>query len=387
MSKNDDSGYSILLLIGLIVGAIYLLYLLVIFSAKVFVYIGFNSLFYLDNILHAPFINPIIIWGILGLLAGSTIGAFIGIRKYKLVSTLILYPLGVLFLFLLIMGLINKPLSDRNQDLKSTTTSSSSSIAQESIQVQNRSSLTEPRDQVHSNSAYQSLITKSSTPSIGIGQKLIGKWSKTEIGSGNHIAGCPGDTLNIFVKNGHTFCYDSIGNAKLLTICNNGTSYFFGDPKYNGAGTGFSIYYVLYDDKLLTDNYVYSRVALPFQNTSSYSESKPTQVSTENSEVNANQRGPLDGKWVLTSSNYGYDGGQIGLTILFENGVGTVVGVPSHNPHYRIGQIKWKNFIPGLTTTIQNYLPLTNDYANEELTFKDPETINLYGDIYKRRND
>ena len=107
MSK--DSGSSAIWILALIAFGIYLLYLLIMWSAKVFVFLGYNSIFFLDNLfLISPF-NPVAIWGIWGLFIGSIIGVFVAVKKFKLSKILILYPLAFVAMGTTIMGFVNAP--------------------------------------------------------------------------------------------------------------------------------------------------------------------------------------------------------------------------------------------------------------------------------------
>lgn len=107
MSKsNDSSGCAIL--IGVAAG-IYVLYLAITFSVKAFAYIGYNSSFYIDNLLYIQGVSPFVTWGILGVLVGSIIGVLVSAKKHQLSYTLVLWPIGLLIAFVAIMGFINKP--------------------------------------------------------------------------------------------------------------------------------------------------------------------------------------------------------------------------------------------------------------------------------------
>lgn len=107
MSKsNDSSGCA--LLIGVAVG-IYVLYLLIIFSAKAFAYLGYNSIFYMDNLLLVQGASPLFCWAFMGLLLGAIFGVLISAKKHQLSYRLVLWPVGVLLAFATLMGFINKP--------------------------------------------------------------------------------------------------------------------------------------------------------------------------------------------------------------------------------------------------------------------------------------
>ena len=98
----------VVLIIFLLLGIV-ILYRLVIFLSKIFVYLGFNLFLYTDNLLKFESANPLILWGLLGLFIGSIFGVMIAIKKYRLSKTLILYPLSVTILAILILSFINRP--------------------------------------------------------------------------------------------------------------------------------------------------------------------------------------------------------------------------------------------------------------------------------------
>ena len=89
--------------------AIVILYRIIIFLSKVFVYLGFNLFLYIDNLLHFDAANPIILWGVFGLFLGSIVGVVVAIKKYKLTKKLVLYPLAITFLAIVILAFINEP--------------------------------------------------------------------------------------------------------------------------------------------------------------------------------------------------------------------------------------------------------------------------------------
>lgn len=102
----------------------------------------------------------------------------------------------------------------------------------------------------------------------------------------------------------------------------------------------------------------------------------------ENLKLREEKRDRLNGTWVkVEDMNFGKK--EIGLVISFANGVGTVISVPE-NSGYQTGQIKWQNFDPD-KNWIEDYFTLGDGYVNKEIQFKDSKTINLFGDIYKRR--
>lgn len=104
MSKGA-SGYSTLFVLILIAILIYS----ITFPLQSIQY-SFNSLFYIDNLLVVYKINPIYIWGLLGLLFGSVVGVSIAIKKLNLSNRLVLFPITILLLVIGCMSFLNKPL-------------------------------------------------------------------------------------------------------------------------------------------------------------------------------------------------------------------------------------------------------------------------------------
>lgn len=113
----------VVLIIFLLLGIV-ILYRLVIFLSKIFVYLGFNLFLYTDNLLKFESANPLILWGLLGLFIGSIFGVMIAIKKYRLSKTLILYPLSVTILAILILSFINRP-----ADVSSTFVTGDTAVA------------------------------------------------------------------------------------------------------------------------------------------------------------------------------------------------------------------------------------------------------------------
>jgi hypothetical protein len=112
MSQSKSGCGTGLIVIGSLVG----LYLLVLFLTwlfgivkALFVFFGFNIFFFIDNLFAIDPINPIIVWGIWGLLFGSIYGIFVAVKKLKLSSVLIFYPVAAVFVLLIVMGIANKP--------------------------------------------------------------------------------------------------------------------------------------------------------------------------------------------------------------------------------------------------------------------------------------
>jgi hypothetical protein len=110
--SNDSSGCALFL--GVAAG-LFVLYLVVTFSVRAFAYLGYNSMFYMDNLLYIEGVSPFVTWGVLGLLAGSIIGVLVSAKKHKLSYSLVLWPIGILIAFVAIMGFINKPANHEGQ--------------------------------------------------------------------------------------------------------------------------------------------------------------------------------------------------------------------------------------------------------------------------------
>lgn len=107
--SNENSDGKLIGTIALIAIGLYLLYQIIIFAAKLFVYLGFNFFFFLDNLLTFNHINPIVMWGIWGLQIGSIVGVIIAVKRFKLSKILILYPIAFVVIFTTIMYFVNSP--------------------------------------------------------------------------------------------------------------------------------------------------------------------------------------------------------------------------------------------------------------------------------------
>ena len=106
--------------------AIYVGVKLVMFLSILFVYLGWNLFVYLENLLHFTSANPLLMWGILGLFAGSIFGVVVAVKKYKLPKKLIFYPFLLTILLIVILSFINHPsrLSGSLNTLLNTNTES-----------------------------------------------------------------------------------------------------------------------------------------------------------------------------------------------------------------------------------------------------------------------
>ena len=93
----------------IVIITIYLLFKIIVFSTKLFVYLGFNFSVYMDRLLKIESANPIFLWAMIGLFIGALIGVVIAAKKFKLSKLLILYPALAIICFWLIFFLINKP--------------------------------------------------------------------------------------------------------------------------------------------------------------------------------------------------------------------------------------------------------------------------------------
>lgn len=106
--------------------AIYIGVKLVMFLSVAFVYLGWNLFVYLENLLQFTLVNPLLMWGILGLFIGSIFGVIIAVKKYKLPKKLIFYPFLLTILLIVILSFINNPsrLSGSLNTLLNTNTES-----------------------------------------------------------------------------------------------------------------------------------------------------------------------------------------------------------------------------------------------------------------------
>lgn len=120
------------LLILLFFLAILVTYRLVIFLSKLFVYLGFNLFLFTDNLLHTEPANPIVLWGLWGLLTGSIVGVIIAVKKYKLSKVLILYPVSFTIVVFLLLFFINRPTESSGSFSLENQEGSTSNQAQQS---------------------------------------------------------------------------------------------------------------------------------------------------------------------------------------------------------------------------------------------------------------
>ena len=66
MNKNGRVA-DVLFIVTLVFLGVYLLYLIIRFSVKAVALIGYNSFFYIDNLLYIKPFNPVVVWAIWGL--------------------------------------------------------------------------------------------------------------------------------------------------------------------------------------------------------------------------------------------------------------------------------------------------------------------------------
>lgn len=113
--SSKNSGCGIILLVGGIAAGLYILVALVIagfkYSKIIFTFLGFNLFFYLDNLLKINFLNPIVCWGLWGLLIGSIYGVYRAVKKLKLNKILILIPIIIVVFLLILMSELNSPIN------------------------------------------------------------------------------------------------------------------------------------------------------------------------------------------------------------------------------------------------------------------------------------
>jgi hypothetical protein len=109
MKKLSFSSLPILIRLLVAGLGLYWLYLLVMFTAQVFVFGGYNFFFYFDNLLTVTSLDAVWVWAAFGALPGSIAGTAIAIKKYQLSRRLLFYPSGAALMLLAGMGFINKP--------------------------------------------------------------------------------------------------------------------------------------------------------------------------------------------------------------------------------------------------------------------------------------
>lgn len=74
---------------------------------------SFKAFLFLDTWLKlSENMSPLIVWGIVGLLAGSIFGSLVAWKKYKLHAAVNLIPIGIFVVFLALLYIINQPLSE-----------------------------------------------------------------------------------------------------------------------------------------------------------------------------------------------------------------------------------------------------------------------------------
>jgi hypothetical protein len=110
MSNSKTDIHPVIYLLGIVLG-VYLIYWFTVLLIRVIVFLGYNWLFFLDNLLMIGNFNPVVIWGLFGLFIGSIFGVIIAVKKYKLSKTLILYPIVLVAILISIMCFVNKPTS------------------------------------------------------------------------------------------------------------------------------------------------------------------------------------------------------------------------------------------------------------------------------------
>ena len=108
MSNSKTDIHPVIYLLGIVIG-VYLIYWFTVLLIRVIVFLGYNWLFFLDNLLMFGNFNPVVIWGLFGLFIGSIFGVTIAVKKYKLSKTLILYPTALVLILIGIMCFVNKP--------------------------------------------------------------------------------------------------------------------------------------------------------------------------------------------------------------------------------------------------------------------------------------
>lgn len=108
---NEDKTVNNKLIFTIILAIVLIILFSILLATHVFVYWGYNSLFWFENLIGIYPFNPMFLWFFWGILIGGTIGVVIAVKKYKLSLKLLLYPIGLLFFLTIIMNMINKPLN------------------------------------------------------------------------------------------------------------------------------------------------------------------------------------------------------------------------------------------------------------------------------------
>lgn len=108
MSKGTNKPGTIGLIVLMLIGLLALL-AVVIFLTRAFAYLGYNALFFTDNLIAIRFLHPVVAWGIFGFFIGSIVGVLIAVKKYKLSKLLVLYPVALVALVVTILSFVNKP--------------------------------------------------------------------------------------------------------------------------------------------------------------------------------------------------------------------------------------------------------------------------------------
>ncbi|WP_298737796.1 SH3 domain-containing protein [uncultured Chitinophaga sp.] len=106
--KKTGTGEWVLIIIGATIG-LYVLGQLILLLVIVAAFYGYNFFFLVDNMLRIDALNPVLVWGMLGLFIGSITGVTVAVKKKKLQKWLILCPLLLAALVITIMCMINKP--------------------------------------------------------------------------------------------------------------------------------------------------------------------------------------------------------------------------------------------------------------------------------------
>lgn len=127
-SKSKMPG---LLILILMIAGLYLAYLIVVLLVKCVIYGGYNFLFFTDNLFQINLFSPIVSWAIAGLFIGSIVGVLVAVKKFQLSKLLVLFPVGLVFIFFTTMYFVNHP-TDYNGDFNSML--SKPTVQQEYIQ-------------------------------------------------------------------------------------------------------------------------------------------------------------------------------------------------------------------------------------------------------------
>lgn len=98
------------LMIILTLFSLIFLYQIIFFGKGIISFIGFNFIFFIENLVDSP-VNPIINWGVLGGVCGLLVGVIVATKKLRLSRKIVVIPVSFFVLFISLMIFINAPYS------------------------------------------------------------------------------------------------------------------------------------------------------------------------------------------------------------------------------------------------------------------------------------